>query len=140
MPYCHHYLLVISMTLTSLLSGVAVSLYGLICVRSVLDLDWLLVADNGYYNQINDLLLVGTTSCPATNNSTPNLFDNNIKEIYILPAGCSTHSLLIYFLYRSFTLCFLIFVWSLYNSLLIIFFPLSLKCVFTTFYQMSYFL
>ena len=102
---------IIYVTLTKLLSGAAVSLYGLICVGSVLDLDWLLVADNEYYIHVNDLLLTEVTSCWATNNST---FNCSIRTLgnFFLPGDCSilfhkhNPSLLINFLDRSFTLCF----------------------------------
>ena len=82
MHYCHHYLLIIYVTLTRLLSGSAVSLYGLICVGSVLDLDWLLVADNEYYIHVDDLLLTEVTSCWATNNSTFNCSIRTFRKFF----------------------------------------------------------
>ena len=120
---------IIYVTLTKLLSGAAVSLYGLICVGSVLDLDWLLVADNEYYIHVNDLLLTEVTSCWATNNSTFNCSIRTFRNFFssrrllhsfsqtqslalFLPGDCSilfhkhNPSLLINFLDRSFTLCF----------------------------------
>ena len=113
MHYCHHYLWIIYVTLTRLLSGSAVSLYGLICVGSVLDLDWLPVADNEYYIHVDDLLLAEVTSCWATNNSTFNcsittfrIFFSSRRLLHSFSQTQSIYSLLINFLDRSFSLCF----------------------------------